>query len=380
MLLSGEAGIGKSRLTAALLDHLVSEPHTRLRYFCSPQHTDSAFHPIIGQMERAAGLAYDDKLQAKLDKLDAVFARAATSPEDAALLAETLSLPNDGRYPVLELTPQQRRERTLVALASQLEALTRASPVLMILEDAHWTDPTSLEAFGRTVDQIRTLPVLLIVTFRAEFNAPWLGQSHVTSLALNRLGEREAAAIIARLVGNKELPADVLAEIVERTDGIPLFVEEMTKAVLEATSESAARRAVAAVPSPAVAVPASLHASLMARLDRLGSAKETAQIGSAIGRSFPTPCWLRWRVSRRRRWDRRLTASSRWVCCSGRARRRKRPTCSSMPWCRMPPMARCCARRDARYTPVLPMPSRASSRRSRKTSRSCWRGTSPRPG
>ena len=157
----------------------------------------------------------------------------------------------------------------------------------MIFEDAHWVDPTSLEVFGRIVDRIKTLPVLLIVTFRPEFDAPWVGQSHVTSLTLNRLGEREAAAIIARLAGNKALPADVLAEIVERTDGIPLFVEEMTKAVLEAESEGAARRTVAAVPSSTLAVPASLHASLMARLDRLGPAKEVAQIGSAIGRKFP---------------------------------------------------------------------------------------------
>ena len=263
-----------------------AKPHTRLRYFCSPQHTDSAFYPIIGQMERAAGLAHDDKPQAKLDKLDAVLAQTSTSPEDAALFAEMLSLPNDGRYPALELAPEQRRQRTLEALTSQLAELARRQPVLMIFEDAHWIDPTSLEVFGRTVDRIKTLPVLLIVTFRPEFNAPWVGQSHVTSLTLNRLGEREAAAIIARLAGNKALPADVLAEIVERTDGIPLFVEEMTKAVLEAESEGAARRTVAAVPSPALAVPASLHASLMARLDRLGPAKEVAQIGSAIGREF----------------------------------------------------------------------------------------------
>ena len=140
--------------------------------------------------------------------------------------------------------------------------------------------------FGRTVDQIKTLPVLLIVTFRPEFNAPWAGRSHVTSLALNRLGEREAVAIITRIVGNKDLPPDVTAEIVERTDGIPLFVEEMTKAVLEAGSEDDARRTAAAMPSPALAVPASLHASLMARLDRLGPAKEVAQIGAAIGREF----------------------------------------------------------------------------------------------
>ena len=286
VLLSGEAGIGKSRLTAALLERLAGEPHTRLRYFCSPQHTDSALYPIIGQMERAAGFAHDDTPQAKLDKLDAVLAQTSTSMQDAALFAEMLSLPNDGRYPALDLTPEQRRQRTLEALTAQLAGLASQNPVLMIFEDAHWIDPTSLEAFGRTVDRIKTLPVLLIVTFRPEFNAPWAGRSHVTSLALNRLGEREAAAIIARLVGNKELPADVMAEIVERTDGIPLFVEEMTKAVLEAEGEGDARRTAAAVPSPALAVPASLHASLMARLDRLGPAKEVAQIGAAIGREF----------------------------------------------------------------------------------------------
>jgi class 3 adenylate cyclase/predicted ATPase len=285
-LISGEAGIGKSRLTAALLELLAAEPHTRLRYFCSPQHADSAFHPIIAQMERAAGLAYDDKPQARLDKLDAVLAQTSTPPQDAAHLAEMLSLANDGRYPAPALAPEQRRERTLAALTSQLTGLARRQPVLMIFEDAHWIDPTSLEVLGRTVDRIKTLPVLLIVTFRPEFNAPWLGQSHVTSLTLNRLGEREAVGIIAGLVGNKTLPADVMAEIVDRTDGIPLFVEEMTKAVLEAESEGAARRAVAAIPSPSLAVPASLHASLMARLDRLGPAKEVAQIGSAIGREF----------------------------------------------------------------------------------------------
>ena len=144
VLISGEAGIGKSRLTATLLDRLGGEPHTRLRYFCSPQHTDSAFYPMIGQMERAARLAHDDTPQTKLDKLDAVLAQTSTSIQDAALFAEMLSLPNEGRYPALDLTPQQRRQRTLEALISQLGALARQSPVLMIFEDAHWADPTSL--------------------------------------------------------------------------------------------------------------------------------------------------------------------------------------------------------------------------------------------
>jgi class 3 adenylate cyclase/tetratricopeptide (TPR) repeat protein len=286
VLLSGEPGIGKSRLTAALLERLAHEPHTRLRYFCSPQHTDSAFFPIISQMERAAGFAHDNALQAKLDKLDTLLSQSFTPSQDAALFAEMLSLTNDGRYPKLELTPQQRRQKTLEALTAQLEALSRAKPVLMIFEDAHWVDPTSLEALGRAVDRIRTLGLLLIVTYRPEFEPPWIGQPHVTALTLNRLGEREIAAMIDRLTGNKLLPVGIRQDIIERTDGIPLFAEEITKAALEAESEGAAERAVAAVPSPSLAVPASLHASLMARLDRLGPAKEVAQIGAAIGREF----------------------------------------------------------------------------------------------
>jgi predicted ATPase len=247
-----------------------------LRYFCSPQHTDSAFYSIIGQMERAAGLLHDDARQQKLDKLDALLAQTSTSIQDAALIAEMLSLPNDGRYPGLELTPQQRRQKTLEALTAQLETLSRQAPVLMVFEDAHWADPTSLEVFGRAVDRIRTLCVLLIVTFRPEFEPPWIGQPHVTALTINRLTERDVGAMIDRLVGSTRLLAHIREDIIERTDGIPLFVEEMTKAVLEAGSKMAS--AVAAVPSPALAVPASLYASLMARLDRLGGpAKELAQ-------------------------------------------------------------------------------------------------------
>ena len=286
VLLSGEAGIGKSRLTAALLERFANEPHTRLRSFCSPQHTDSAFYPIIGQMERAAALSREDSLQAKLDKLDAMLAQSSTSAQDAALLAEMLSLPNDGRYPALELTPQQRRQRTLEALVSQIVALSRQNPLLMIFEDAHWADPTTLELFGRIVDKIPTLRVLLIVTFRPEFEPPWIGRAHVTPLTINRLAEREVGAMIDGVIGNKLLPANVRHDIIERTDGIPLFVEEMTRAVLEAKDEEVAERTVAAVPSPSISVPPSLHASLMARLDRLGAAKEVAQIGAAIGREF----------------------------------------------------------------------------------------------
>ena len=286
VLLSGEAGIGKSRLTVALLERLATEPHTLLRYFCSPQHTDSALYPIIGHMERVAGFAHDDTPQARSDKLDALLASTSTSAQDAALFAEMLSLPNDGRYPALALSPVQRRQRTLDVLVARIEALARQNPVLMVFDDVHWSDPTSLELFGRIVNRIGTFRVLLLVTFRPDFEPPWIGRAHVTALTINRLTEREIGAMIDRVVGNKLLPARVRQDIVERTDGIPLFVEEMTKAVLEAGSESAEEQTAAAVPFPALSVPASLHASLMARLDRLGPAKEVAQIGSAIGREF----------------------------------------------------------------------------------------------
>ncbi len=287
MLLSGEPGIGKSRLTAALLERLAAEPHTRLRYFCSPQRTDSAFFPIIRQMERAAGFAQDDTVRAKLDELDALMAQSHTPRQDIAVFADMLSLPNDGRYPTLDLTPQQRRKKTLKALRGPVETFAGKKPVLMILEDAHWVDPTSLEVFSSAVDRTAARRALLIITFRPEFVPPWIGQPHVTSLTLNLLTRREVEAMIDRVIGNRQLAANVRQEIIERTDGVPLFLEEMTKAVLEAESPSAAEHTAEAVPSPALAVPATLHASLMARLDRLGGpAKEVAQIGATIGREF----------------------------------------------------------------------------------------------
>ena len=247
VLLSGEAGIGKSRLTAALMERLTTEPHTRLRYFCSPQRTDSAFFPIISQMERAAGFAQDDTVLAKLDKLDALMEQSHTPRQDIALFADMLSLPNDGRYPTPDLTPQQRRQKTLEALRGPVEMFAGKKPVLMILEDARWADPTSLEVFSGAVDQTAARRALLIITFRPEFEPPWIGQSHVTALTLNRLTRHEVEGLIDRVAGNKPLAANVREDIIERTDGIPLFVEEMTKAVLEAESQRTAERAAAAV-------------------------------------------------------------------------------------------------------------------------------------
>ena len=307
-------------------------------------------------------------------------AQTSTSTQDLALLADMLSLPNDGRYAALDLSPEQRRQRTLQALVTQVEALARQNPVLMVFEDAHWSDPTSLEALGRIVDRVASLRVLAFVTFRPEFAPPWIGQPHVTALTLNRLPKRDIEAIIDRVVGNKPLPESIRRDIIERTDGIPLFVEEMTKAVLEAGSEDAARQTVASVPSPQLAVPASLHASLMARLDRLGCGE-----GGGADRGGDWAGVLARTVGRggeQAGGGAGIGAGSsrlRLVCCSGKAFRRMRAICSSTPWCRTPLMARCCASRDARFTPASPKPLKANSPRSPKTSRSCWRVTAPRP-
>ena len=287
VLISGEPGIGKSRLTAALCEHIGSEPHTRLRYFCSPYHQDSAFYPVIVQLERAAGFARDDGPEAKLDKLATLLGPAAEIG-DISLLVELLSLPGGDRFaPLVELSPQRKKERTLAALVRQLEGLAPQQPLLMIFEDLHWVDPTSREFLDLVLARIDRLPVLLVATFRPEFQPPWEGQPHVTVITLHRLRRSDCAALVKRLAGNAaSLPPDVIAEIVERTDGVPLFVEEMTKAVLEAGSECGTQTA-GSVPAAGLGVPATLQASLMARLDRLGpAAKEIAEIGAAIGREF----------------------------------------------------------------------------------------------
>ena len=283
--MSGEAGIGKSRLTAAFEDCIAHEPHTSLHYFCLPHYQDSSLHPIIARLERSAGLERDDNPELKLDKLEALLAQTMPPTEDRALLAELLSLPIVGRYPPPNLPSQRQKALTFEALLRQLEVLARRRPVLMIFEDAHWIDPTSREWLDRVTERVRDLPILFIATFRPEFQPPWTGQAHSTMLMLNRL-DRHEGALLAQQIAGEQLPSDVLAAIVDRADGVPLFVEELTRAVLDA-SEAGGRPAVAAVPSPTPMVPFTLHGSLMARLDRLGPrAKEVAQIGAAIGREF----------------------------------------------------------------------------------------------
>jgi class 3 adenylate cyclase len=288
VLISGEPGLGKSRITAALAEGLHAEPHIRLRYFCSPYHQDSALFPFIDQLGRASGFARDDTPAVKLEKLETLLARAMPPDEDVALLADLLSLPALDRYPLPNLSPQRKKQRTLEALIRQLEGLARGQPVVTVFEDAHWIDPTSRVLLDLTLERVRSLPVLLIVTFRPEFQPPWTGQPQVTMLALNRLDRHDRTALVAQLAGGKALPDEVVDQIAERTDGVPLFVEELTKSVLESDllREETNRFVLDGALRP-FAIPSSLHDSLMARLDRLASVRLVAQIGAAIGREFP---------------------------------------------------------------------------------------------
>jgi class 3 adenylate cyclase len=288
VLISGEPGLGKSRLTTALEERLQAEPHLRLRYFCSPYHQDSALFPFVDQLSRAAGFARDDSPATKIEKLEALLALAAPPDEDVAFAADLLSLPASERHPLPNLSPQRKKERTLEALIRQLEGRALQHPVVMVFEDAHWIDPTSRELLDLIVERARSLPVLLLVTFRPEFQPPWTGQPQLSVVALNRLDRRNGTALVGQVAGGKMLPDEVVAQIVDRTDGVPLFVEELTKSVLESgLLREEADRYVLDRALPPFAIPPSLHDSLMARLDRLASVRLVAQIGAAIGREFP---------------------------------------------------------------------------------------------
>jgi class 3 adenylate cyclase len=234
VLVSGEAGIGKSRIVAALQERLGGEPYTRLRYFGSPHHADSPLHPVIAQVERAAGFAREDAPGTKLNKLETLLSQAGeTSPYAAALIADLLAVPNDGRYPPLPSDPRRQREETFAILVRQFEGLARAQRVLVVFEDVHCCDSTSLELLDVILERVPRLPVLVVITFRPEFQPHWTVEAHVTLLTLGRLGQRETAALAERVAGGKPLPAEILVQIVERADGIPLFTEELTKALLE---------------------------------------------------------------------------------------------------------------------------------------------------
>jgi DNA-binding winged helix-turn-helix (wHTH) protein/tetratricopeptide (TPR) repeat protein len=292
VLVSGEPGIGKSRLAAGLAERLQAAPYLPSRYFCSSYHQDSALHPFIAQLERAAGFAHDDTPEQRLDKLTTLIAPGARDRNEVTLIVDLLSLPSGAAE--LGLTPERKREKLLAALLHQLDALARQTPVLMVVEDLHWIDPSSRELLDLIIERAANLPVLLILTFRPEFQAPWNGLPQVTALILSRLDRRDGAAMVKRIAGNDELPDALAAEIVERADGVPLFVEELTRAVIEAGPGGGALADAAPLPSPAGSpgqasgVPPALRASLVARLDRLGpAAREAAQIGAVLGREFP---------------------------------------------------------------------------------------------
>jgi DNA-binding SARP family transcriptional activator len=267
VLLSGEPGIGKSRLTVELQSRLRLESHARLRNFCSPHNKDSALHPIITQLQRAAEFRRDDTDEQRLDKLVAMLARATDDLSEAApLIANLLSVPTGNRYPPLDLTPQKRREKMLRALLAQLEGLAAQEPMLVLFEDVHWIDPTSLELLDLTVDRVAALRVLLIITFRPEFVPPWIGHPQVTLLTLNRLPPTQRAEMIAGVSGGKALPAEIADQIIDHSDGVPLFLEELTKTVVECgVLAEAGDRWAPTGPATALSIPTTLQASLLAR-------------------------------------------------------------------------------------------------------------------
>jgi class 3 adenylate cyclase/predicted ATPase len=285
--LTGEPGIGKSHIAFAFNERLQDESHITLRYFCSEHHTHSALFPFINQLERAAGFKHNDSPQEKLSKLDALLAQSTHDPEHLTVLANLLALPADDHYRLQDLTPQKRKEKTFAALLAQLDGLAARQPVLAIFEDVHWIDPTSLELLAATVEHVPQLRAMLVITARPEFTPRWPSYPHTTTIPLSRLGRRDGTALVLRVTGGKTLPKEVMEHILTHTDGVPLFVEELTKMVLEGgLLRGQDGEYVLEGPLPSFAIPTTLQASLMARLDRLSSVRDVAQIGAVAGREF----------------------------------------------------------------------------------------------
>jgi predicted ATPase/class 3 adenylate cyclase len=289
VLLAGEAGIGKSRIVRALRERLADQTYMPLSHYCSSYHTNSALYPIIGLLERAAGFEGEDAPEVKLAKLEGLLALGAEQLDEAVpLAAALLGIAVGEKYPPLNLTPQREKQRTLEVLLDQVSGLSMKQPVLALYEDIHWADPTTLEVLGLLVERVQQLPVLVLMTYRPEFSPPWRSHAHVLQLSLTRLTRGHGAAIVEQVTSGKELPPEVLNKILARTDGVPLFVEELTKTVLEGgLLRDAGDRYELIGPLPPLAIPSSLKDSLMARLDRLAPVKEVAQTAAVIGREFP---------------------------------------------------------------------------------------------
>ena len=288
VLLSGEPGIGKSRILSALRERLEAQGAQTLRFQCSPYYANSAFWPSIDNFERALRFGRDEPPESKLDKLEALMVTYYGRPlADVRFVASMLSVPCEARYGAIAMSPQKHKDETLRSLVDLTEAATRKQSSVMLFEDVHWADPTSLEVLDQLVDRLRTIPLLIVLTHRPEFQSRWPQHGHVTGLNLSKLTRAQSAAMVSRLAGGKALPADLLEQILAKTDGVPLFVEELTKVILESNLvEDQGGRYELAGPLPTLAIPNSLRDSLMARLDRLGQVKEVAQIGACIGREF----------------------------------------------------------------------------------------------
>jgi class 3 adenylate cyclase/tetratricopeptide (TPR) repeat protein len=287
VLISGEAGIGKSRVLAWLTEQVEDTAYTQLRYQCSPFHRDSPLHPFVQQLERTAQIGPEENAERKLEKLEVMLGPVALRTEIAPLIASLLSVPSGNRYPPLGLSPPQQRRRTLSALLDLMETQAEQRPLLILFEAAHWADDTSLELLDLAIERVRRLPILLLITFRPEFEAPWKDLPDVAMLQLGRLDRGQSEAMVLRVTGGRRLPAEVMAQIVAKTDGVPLFVEELTKHVLESgllLDDGEGYRLDG--PLPPFAIPSTLQDSLMARLDRHAKVKEIAQIAAAIGREF----------------------------------------------------------------------------------------------
>ena len=287
VLLSGEPGIGKSRLASALLDQLRTERHGRLRYFCAPHYQDSVLHPVIAEIERSAKFDRDDDPPTKVRKLESLFAPGSPAPADLALIAKLFALPLGAEPEAHTLTPHQERMRLLAAILRQLQCASLETPIIALVEDIHWADPTTRELLELVVERIGGMSVLLLVTARPDIQVPWISQPEVSTLMLNRFGRRETVHLIAEVTGGRTLPTQIVEQIVSRADGIPLFIEELTKTVLDTAPLEDSEPGTIVGSATAMLVPSTLQASLMARLDRLGEAKELAQVGAVIGREFP---------------------------------------------------------------------------------------------
>ena len=288
VLLSGEPGIGKSRVVNTLRERLEAQGAGTLRFQCSPFHVNSAFHPTIDNFERALKFGRDETADSKLDKLEALVVGEYDRPlSDVRFIASMLSIPGDARYGAISMTPRRQKDETLRALVDLTEAAARKRPSVTLFEDIHWADPTSLEAMDLLVDRVRTIPLLIVLTHRPEFHRKWESHSHVTALNLSKITRTQSGAIVSKLAGGKPLPDDLLKKILAKTDGVPLYVEELTKAILESGElKDAGDHYDYAGAARSITIPATLRDSLTARLDRLHEAKEIAQIGAAIGREF----------------------------------------------------------------------------------------------